>query len=155
MRLERKELNFKTKHRFHFFGGLKRSMKRYFEIEFCTLKVIEYRILEIIVNEGINLDLEKVNVLHETFERELEEPYGILVNTINNFSYSLEAINHIANHPYVYCVARLNYSETAELTSSYVKKTVKETMGNTFSIENFQNRLGALEWLRKNITSDE
>ena len=155
MLLGGKELNLKTGYRFHSFEGLERQMKRYIDIGFCTLKVIEYRILEIIVNEGVNLDLEKVQKLHETFEEELEEPYGILVNTINNFSYSLEAINHVADHPYVFCVARLNYSETAELTSSYVKKAVKETMGNEFSIENFQSRLEALEWLRDNVSDDE
>ena len=125
------------------------------DLGFCTVNFPEYRIVEIIVHATVELKVEHAEQIHRLYKEKLEQPYGVMVNNINSFSYDYFAMKKLAETELALCIARVNYTSAAAMTSKMVKNVVESHSNHQMSVENFEAKEDALVWLRKRIQEDE
>ena len=114
-------------------------------LNFGTFKEIEPNIMEIIIDDGVELDRAKLTIvaagLHEKFKK---VPYAILVNRQNTYSYSNNSIEVYDNLKNLKCMANLVTDEGAQAEDSVAQSMPGFT-------RNFQHRDKAISWLRETL----
>ena len=65
-------------------------------LEFGVFKEIEPQIVEIIINEGVVLDGEKIQEIEESLLEKYDSRYALLVNRKNRYSHTHESMMKVA-----------------------------------------------------------
>jgi hypothetical protein len=65
----------------------------------CMIKQLSKNVFEIIPKEGIVVDKECVGECWKLWDSTREEPFGLLINCKNHFSWSFEGSRDMAKHP--------------------------------------------------------
>ena len=116
------------------------------QLSFCKIEQLSNNIFEVTTAEGTVIDDKCAKEANNFWLKLREEPFGLLVNTNNSFSFSFSGSIEIAKNPL--------RKKTAILLSN--KKTIAE-VGVTTDLKNtanfpeetrsFQNRNEAIKWL--------
>ena len=125
------------------------------DLGFCTVNFPEHRVVEVIVHEGVELTIEYAEKFQQLLKEKLEHAAGVMVNNVNSFSYDYSAMKKLATTDLALCLARVNYTSVAAMTSKMVKSVVESHSKQQMQVENFDSRDDALTWLRKKIKEDE
>jgi len=118
-----------------------------YKLSFCEIEQLSDNIFEVTINAGAVID-EKCAEEAQIFWNDLRtEPYGLLVNNKNRFSYSFMGSQKIGEHSLE--------RKTAVLVDDPISKDqmsmVLDLKKMTGTIENrrvFQNRAEAMKWLK-------
>ncbi len=121
------------------------------KLPFAKLIKLNDSMMEVIVNEGVEMDIRMVNQYHRWLLENLESPFGILVNKINQYTYTFEAQINLADLPEIKAMAVVSYSNISEQATKTLKKIPRKTEWN---LQIFDNREDALSWLEKEINED-
>ncbi len=115
-----------------------------FKLSFCEIILLERDIAEVIVNDGVEIDLLMVEEYHAFLIAKMAPHFSLLVNKINSYSYTFEAQLHLATLSQINKMAVLVYNRASDLATKNLASLTRETPWN---LEMFSERESALTWL--------
>lgn len=126
------------------------DMKTY-DLSFGTVTLLRPDLAEVIVNEGVEMDMDMVDEYHVFLSEFVAEPCGILINKKNQYSYTFEAQLAISNLEKIEAMAVLAYSEAARVATETLMKLPTHQHWN---LKIFSDRAAALRWLEQHLAGD-
>lgn len=92
------------------------------QLSFATINVLSKSIVEVIINEGVEVSMEMLEECDDFFHQHLNSNFAMLVNKINNYSYSFEVKMTVASQEELSAIAVVVYNNedrafVEELTS--------------------------------------
>jgi hypothetical protein len=111
------------------------------DLPFGTFQEVEPNIIEIIINEGVMFDEEKISLIEEGCLDKYSEPYCVLVNRIHTYHHTEGSMARVARFKNAIAFAIVVYNVTGE-TFAKMHKHFQD------NIEVFQEKEKAVEWLR-------
>nr|WP_321231152.1 hypothetical protein [uncultured Psychroserpens sp.] len=121
-----------------------------FILPFGKINIIHNNIAEVIINEGVVMDIDMVNQYHEFLLSNLESPFSLLINKENSYSYKFDAQLQIANLSQVKSMAVLIYNLNSEMATQIL---ININKGNNWDIKLFKDRQVALNWLHLSVNN--
>ncbi|KGJ96291.1 hypothetical protein [Colwellia psychrerythraea] len=128
-------------------------------LSFADISIISDSIAEIIIDEGVEVSIEMVEEYDNFLACIFKGNYGVLINKINNYSYSLGAQFIMGSSENIVAIAAVNYSEQGKKSSKTVadRRSIDQLNVRTFSGLDLGWQ-DAVTWLNKelvktNITS--
>jgi len=114
------------------------------ELSFAKIIILQDDIAEIRVNNDIEINIEIVDEYHRFLLSHLQPPFSLLINKLNSYSYSFEALQQLQTFKEINKIAVVAYNritaQTTELLASYPRDT-------DWDLEIFSNRDEAFNWL--------
>lgn len=115
-----------------------------YELNFARIIVHDEHLAEVIINDGIEMDMDIVEAYHTFLQSHLKAPFSLLINKINSYSYSFEAQQNIVCIPEIDRMAVLVYRKsTLASTESLISMPRKQP----WNIKVFANYEEAWSWL--------
>lgn len=107
--------------------------------------ILQEDIAEVIINEGVEINLEMLAEIHEILINHLKSPFSLLINKLNHYALSFEAQQQMSRLTQVNARAVVVYDKASEASSRLIAHTSRQKPQN-FQI--FYDRHSALEWLQ-------
>ena len=120
------------------------------ELSFAVITPICSSIAQIEVNKDVEICLDCVDEMHETFSRHFGREMGVLVNKINPYSYSSGAQFKIISSPQIKAIAVVHHSTTSLITTQTMQQLPQNRHRN---MQHFWERDEAIKWLQKEVGS--
>jgi hypothetical protein len=117
-----------------------------YELSFCEIEQLSDNIFEVTINEGATIDEKFAEEARIFWHGLRKEPYGLLVNNKNRFSYSFMGAQKIGEHPLERKTAVLIDDKISNNQMSTVID-LKKMAGNAENRKVFQDRDEAIKWL--------
>ncbi|MDH3560246.1 MAG: hypothetical protein OEN52_04755 [Gammaproteobacteria bacterium] len=115
------------------------------ELGFGKIILIDEDIAEVIIDNGIEMDMGMVNEYHNFLLTHLKTPFSLLINKINSYSYTFAAQRKLATLPQIKAMAVVTYNPVAETTT---RSLIGIPRDREWRINLFNDRERALQWLR-------
>ena len=112
-------------------------------LKFGKFREIEDRIVEGIINEGVEICLPHFKQMEEAFLEKYRGPYALFVNRRNAYSHSLEVLQHANSYTNAVATAIITYSPISHMSA----KVHELHPGNIRTFHDFEKE-HALNWLR-------
>lgn len=115
-----------------------------YQLPFAKIIILRDDIAEVLINEGVELDLIMVNQYHEFLLAHLHAPFSLLINKINAYSYSHGAQQNLATLKEINAMAVVAYNRMSVFATKTLSSYPRDEAWN---IKIFSNREEALAWL--------
>lgn len=115
------------------------------ELSFGKIHVLDEHLAEVIVNDGVEMDMAMVNEYHRFLLDHLSPPFSLLINKLNKYSYTFEAQQQIATLPEIKAMAVVAYNRASEMATNTLKDVHRKVSWN---LAVFPERAQALNWLQ-------
>ncbi|MFD1015568.1 DUF7793 family protein [Winogradskyella rapida] len=120
-------------------------MKTY-KLSFGEISILNPKLAEVIINEGVIMDVDMVVDYHKFLMDHLEAPFALLVNKKHSYTYTFEAQKNIVNHDVTKAIAVVNKVYASKLATDVLININRESKWN---IKTFREREEALKWLEE------
>ncbi len=114
-------------------------------LPFATINILQDDIAEVIINEGIEMDLEMVGQYHDFLLNHLHHPFSLLINKLNSYTYDFQAQQKLATLDEINCMAVVVYTDIARESTSNLASFPRETQWN---MQIFYDRNDGLNWVK-------
>ncbi len=115
-----------------------------FELPFAKIFILHDDIAEVIVNEGIEMDVRMVEQYHDFLLSHLRPPFSLLVNKINSYTYDFQAQIKLATLTQINAMAVVAYNHLTQVTTDTLASYPRSEKWN---LKVFSNRDEAIVWL--------
>jgi hypothetical protein len=111
------------------------------KVDYQSFHEIESNIMEIIVNEGEEINEERVDQTHKILYEKYNSPYAVLINRINTYSHTRDSLIRISKQKNAVAFAIVIYNTSSRITAK---------IHNLFqsNVEVFDDKQNAIGWLR-------
>ncbi len=116
------------------------------ELSFGKVIILNSNLVEIIVDEGIEMDLAMITEYHNWISKNLSGPCMTLINKINSYTYSFDAQLVLGSLEQIKATAVLASRNSAITTTEYLRTFPRS---NPWNLKIFIIRNEALLWLEK------
>ena len=116
------------------------------ELPFAKIIILREDIAEVIMNEGVEMDLRMVVQFHDFIFENLSAPCSLLINKVNSYTYSFEAQKKLGTLPQINAMGVVSYNPVTELTTNLLAAVPRKTKWN---MKIFPCREKALSWLKE------
>ncbi len=116
------------------------------ELPFAKVVKLDVSSAEIIVDEGVELNSEMVSQFHQALVDNFTPPVCILVNKINQYTYTFRAQLALGDIPEVGAIGVVVYSQMSKRTTEAFSGLPRKLPLNLMI---FDNRKRAIEWLKE------
>ncbi len=122
-------------------------------LSFGCFSILSDNIVEVVVDEGVEMSLEMIDECHHFIVSHFKEDFGMLINRVNNYTYSYEAKLSIASYENLKALAFVYYSESS--------KAVSENLYQLRSLDQWNYKLfsglelgwqQAFDWLQQELS---
>lgn len=113
------------------------------ELPFAKIIILREDIAEVIINEGIDMDITMVEHYHQFLLSHLKSPFSLLVNKINSYSYTSDAVTKLATLEEINVMAIVSYTRATTVAT----EVLGLVHGNDWNMKIFDDRAEALAWL--------
>ncbi|MCK4838636.1 MAG: hypothetical protein KAS94_07505 [Desulfobulbaceae bacterium] len=117
-----------------------------YQLSFCEVEQLSDNIFEVTINHGTEIDKECAQEALIFWHELRKEPYGLLVNSKNSFSYSFRGAQKIGAYPLERKTAALINDNISMVQMSLVLD-MKKMAGYVGNIKVFHDREEAIAWL--------
>lgn len=114
------------------------------ELPFGKIIIIRKDVAEVIINEDIEMNDEIVKQFHKFILKNLSSPFSLLINKINNYTYSFEAQKKLGSLSELKAIAIIAYNKISKISSKSVASFPREIKWN---MKLFSNRNDAMDWI--------
>ena len=114
------------------------------KLSFGEITLLQADIAEVVVNEGEELNIEKVAEYHEFLLNKMKFPFSLLINILNYYSYNFEAQQFIGSLSQINAIAFVAYNK---ISKDIIKSVIKVPKEIPWNIKIFKEREAALKWL--------
>ena len=125
-----------------------------YELPFAKIIILSDSIAEVIINENVEMTLAMVEHYHEFLLSHLVSPFSLLINKVNNYTYTFDAQVNLATLNEINAMAVVAYTRATKISTEYLKSSVPRKID--WNLKICFNREEALNWLQleqENITS--
>ncbi|HEX5057409.1 MAG TPA: hypothetical protein VFX02_13050 [Gammaproteobacteria bacterium] len=120
-----------------------------FDLSFGTVTLLRQDLAEVIIDQGIEMNMDMIDEYHMFVSEFLAEPCAILINKINQYTYSFEAQLAISNLEKIKAIAAVTYSDASRMASETLMKLPTHKHWN---MRIFSDRDNALRWLEQQLS---
>ena len=113
------------------------------ELSFCKIIILREDIAEVIMNDGVEMDLDMVNQYHDFLLTHLTSPFSVLINRINSYTYNFDAQIKIGTLKELNAIAVVSYSRVTDIVS---KGMASLPRNKEWNFKMFSTREEALTW---------
>jgi hypothetical protein len=114
------------------------------ELSFARIILLREDIAEVMINDGVIMDVEMVDQFHDFLLSHLRAPFSLLVNKINSYTYDFPAQQKLGTPKEINAIAVVAYNRVAKISTQSLASFPRDSEWN---LEIFSNRDGALAWL--------
>ena len=114
------------------------------ELPFAKIIVLRDDIAEVMINDGVIMDIAMVEQYHDFLLTHLRAPFSLLVNKVNAYSYDFDAQEKLATLKEINAMAVIAYNRVTEITTETLASYPRNIKWN---LRIFSNRDDALAWL--------
>lgn len=125
-------------------------------LSFANFKMLSEHIVEVVVDEGVNMSLEMIEECHQFINEHFSERFAMLINRVNNYTYSYEAKLSVASYENLVAIAFVYYTEDAKKLTDELYK-LRAFDGWNYRIFSGME-LGwqqALTWLKQELMTEK
>ena len=115
-----------------------------YDLSFAKIILLREDIAEVIVDEGIEMDMAMTEEYHQFLLAHLRSPFSLLVNKINSYSYDLDAQKNIATLKEINAMAVVSYNRATKNRTKHLA-SIPRTVD--WKIKIYSSRAEALAWL--------
>ena len=115
-----------------------------YKLPFGTFNILREDIAEVIINEGVEMNLKMVQQYHDFLLSHLKAPFALLINKIHAYSYDFPAQEKLATLKEINAIAVVAYHRRTVITTEMLASYPRERKWN---LKIFRNRDQALAWL--------
>ena len=117
------------------------------QLSFAKIIIVEDNLAEVIVDDGVLIDLKKVGEYHEFLLTHLRAPFSLLVNKKHSYTYTFKAQIEIASLNQIKAMAVVVEGFNAKKSTDFLISM--NNMSRSWNIQTFMLREEALVWLEK------
>ena len=114
------------------------------ELPFAKIIILRDDIAEVMINDGVKMDIAMIEQYHDFLLSHLRTPFSILVNKINSYTYDFDAQEKLATLKEINAMAVVAYNPVTEITTEILASYPRNVKWN---LRIFSNRDDALAWL--------
>ena len=85
-----------------------------YKLSYANVKILANNLAEVIVDNDVMVTLEMVEEFDLFIQENFQQPFAVLVNKINRYEYSFEAMASMVSHELIIAVAVINYDDVDE-----------------------------------------
>ena len=115
-----------------------------YELPFARIIVLRDDIAEVIINEGVEMDVAMVDQYHDFLLSHLRPPFSLLINKINSYTYDFDAQMQLATLKEINVMAVVAYKRVTALSTETLASYPRVVKWN---LKIFSNRNDAMNWL--------
>jgi len=115
-----------------------------YELSFVKLIKLKDDLVEVIVNDGIEYDLAMLAEYHNWIKQNTSHPCYILVNKINDYTYTFDVQRNLGTIPEIRAIAHVVYTKASKISTEAMNDVPKIRPWNAGI---FYTREEALAWL--------
>lgn len=115
-----------------------------YRVSFAKLNILSNTVCEVIVDDGVNINLEMVEEIHAAFRMNFSDQFSLLINKRNSYSTELDALIQFGKLPQINKIAIFAPNKLAKMSADFSADIPSSAALN---IEVFINRENALTWL--------
>lgn len=123
------------------------------ELSFARIILLHDGVAEVIINDGVEMNVEMVKQYHDFLLSNLQPPFSLLINKINAYTYDFQAQLQLATIKEINAMAVVSYSRATQITTEALASYPRSEAWN---IQIFSDRCEALDWLveeQKKVTN--
>lgn len=114
------------------------------ELPFAKITILRDDIAEVIINDGIEMDVSMVEQYHKFLLSHLRSPFSLLINKVNSYTYDFQSQKTIAVLKEINAIAIVAYNRMTEITTQSLAAVPRNIEWN---MKIFPDRDNALLWL--------
>ena len=114
-------------------------------LSFCALHFIDHSIVEIIIDDGVEIDGEMVDEFFAAINGQMNEEISILLNKERKYSYKFDALIKLSGSTKIRNMGVVTYDALSKSTVLYMMDRFNKSNKN---VKIFDNRGDALSWLK-------
>jgi len=114
------------------------------ELPYAKIIILQDDIAEVMINDGIELDIGMVNDYHDFLLAHLRAPFSLLINKINSYTYDFQAQMKLATLKEINAMAVVSYNRITKITTKTLASYPRD---NKWNLKIFSNRDEAVIWL--------
>ena len=115
-----------------------------YELSFAKIIILREDIAEVIINDGVEMDMAMTEEYHEFLLSKLRHPFSLLINTINSYTYDFAAQINLATLKEINAMAIVSYNRKTTISTESLASRPRALDWN---LKIFSNRHEALAWL--------
>ena len=113
-------------------------------LSFGKIDVLRRNIAEVIVDEGVNIDIEMEDEIHNCWLSIFTSSFSLLINKTNSYSTKFDALTQCGTLTEINKMAVFAPNKVAKLSADFAAAVPRSV---DLNIEVFSNRADALAWL--------
>ena len=117
-------------------------------LSFGQIGTIEPRISEVVVNSGIEMNMDMVIEYHDYLTSHMDETVGLLINKKNDYTYDFEAQKHLVDLPHIKAMAVVVYRQATRIATESLVQLKRTHPWNLCIFDDYDEALG---WLRAEL----
>ncbi len=114
-------------------------------LSFVKISIVQANIAEIMVDEGVDINIEMVDEIHDNFLSTFANSFSLLINKTNSYSTQLDALIKFGTLSTINKIAVYAPNKWAKLSADFAADIPSSAVLN---IQVFTNRDEALSWLQ-------
>jgi len=114
------------------------------ELPFAKIIILRDDIAEVMINDGVKMDVGMVEQYHDFLLSHLRAPFSLLINKVNAYTYDFEAQEKLATLKEINAMAVVAYNRVTKITTETLASFPRDVKWN---LRIFPNRDEALAWL--------
>ena len=114
-----------------------------YELPFAKIIILSDDIAEVMINDGIDMDIKMVNKYHDFLLSHLNNPFSLLINKVNSYAYTGDAQNKLATLKEINAMAIVSYNRVTTSVTEGLALMHEED----WHLKIFNDRSVALKWL--------
>ena len=114
------------------------------ELPFAKIIILRDDIAEVMINDGVQMDVEMVEQYHDFLLSHLRAPFSLLINKVNSYTYDFHAQENLATLKEINAMAVVAYNRVTKIITETLASFPRDVKWN---LKIFSNRDEALAWL--------
>lgn len=115
------------------------------QLSFCSILIISPRIVEVILNEGVEITGDMVDEFFQVVGEEMDSEISVLLNKVTKYSYRFDALMKLSPSTKIRNIGVVTYDSLAASTSKFMMDRFNTSNKN---VQLFHAREDALQWLQ-------
>ena len=114
------------------------------ELPFAKIIILRDDIAEVMINDGVEMDMNMVDQYHDFLLTHLRAPFSLLINKVNAYTYDFHAQEELATLKEIKAMAVVAYNRVTRIATETLASFPRDVKWN---LQIFSNRDEALAWL--------
>ena len=115
-----------------------------YELHFAKIILLREDIAEVLINEGVEMDVGMVDEYHDFLLSHLRAPFSLLINKVNPYTYDFSAQKKLATLKEINAMAVVAYNRVTEIATESLASLPRDV---DWDLKIFSHRDEALAWL--------